>query len=383
LGLRFFWLVLAIALTAPVGSHAQYVGFGGVTNGASDCVGFETYRVTSLGDSGAGTFRDAVSQDCRLVLFDVAGTITLTQQLLMPRSYITVDGTSAPAPGITISAPNIRLAIEASSTLGDAHDIIIHHLRVVGAGGELEAADIFELDGQAAAVYNVVLDHITAVAASDGAFDVWGEVHDVTLSNNLVRDSIKAAHFSRPSQDRENFTIHRNVYARNNERQLRLRYNNRRIDFSNNVIYGWGWFEAGAAGLDLPSDPGYAPSLNIENNIYHYVSGFGTEDDAVKLESGSFPGAIFFAGNRLPPAENDAVSTSARVSIPGAAQVQKLDTSELADAVVLCAGTRYPTAEETLLLQQINSDLGGTGASSCQAPMPLVRPKPPAELTAS
>ncbi len=377
---RLPFMALLLATLLPGMSAAQYVGFGSATNGAADCSGFETYRISSLGDSGSGTFRDAVSQDCRLIVFDVAGTITLTQTLLMQHSFITIDGASAPAPGITISAPNIRLAIEASSSIGDAHDIIIHHLRVVGAGGDLEAADIFELDGQAASVYNIVLDHITAVAASDGAFDVWGDVHDVTISNNLIRDMVKAAHFSRSVQDRENFTIHRNVYARNNERQLRMRYNNRQIDFSNNVIYGWGWFEGGGAGLDLPSDAGYTPSLNIENNMYHFVSGFGRPDDAVKLNSSTFPGSIFFSGNQFPVGENDAVSTSGRTTIPATAQVQKLDVSELGDSVALCAGTAFPTAVETSLLQQINTDIGGTGIANCTGTPPLVDPSPPTNL---
>jgi hypothetical protein len=204
-------------------SSAQYVGFGSVTNGAADCPGYETYHVTNLTDSGPGSFRDAVSAGCRLVVFDVAGEIELTEKLLIQHSYLTVDGSSAPSPGITIYMPRIRMAIEAWSSIGDAHDIIIHHLRLVGAGGDLEAADLLELDGMDAVVYNVVLDHITAVAASDGAFDIYGEVRDVTLSYNLIRDMVKPAHLSRNVQDRENITLHANVFARNNERQVRIR----------------------------------------------------------------------------------------------------------------------------------------------------------------
>jgi hypothetical protein len=127
---------------------------------------------------------------------------------------------------------------------------------------------------------------------------------------------IKAAHFSRSVQERSNFTIHRNVYARNNERQIRMRYNNRTIDITNNVNYGWGWFEGGAAGLDLPSDSGYSPSINVEQNIYHHVQSKGSADNAILFDSRSFPGDIFFSGNRLPAGENDAVSTSAQIPIP-------------------------------------------------------------------
>jgi hypothetical protein len=372
--------VSLLALTFASMANAQYVGFGSVTNGAADCPGFETYRVTSLNDSGPGTLRDAVSADCRNIVFDVAGEIELADWLLIERSFLTIDGSSAPAPGITIYAPFIRFAIQANASIGDVHDIIIHHLRVVGAGGDQEAADILELDGQDAAVYNIVFDHITAVGASDGAFDIWGEVHDVTLSYNLSRDMIKAAHFSRDSDVRENFTIHGNVYARNNERQIRMRYNNRSIDITNNVVYGWGFYEGGAAGLDLPSDPGYSPSINFENNIYHLVPGNGSGDNAIIFNSGSFPGDIFFNGNQLPSGENDAVSTAGRTPIPAYAEVIKRPTSELAGSVVACAGTVFPTQEEVDLISEIRNAIGGSGGS-CDSIEPPRRPSAPQNLT--
>ena len=50
---------------------ANYEGFGSITNGALDAPGgYTTYHVTSLANSGAGTLRDAVSQDARYIVFD-------------------------------------------------------------------------------------------------------------------------------------------------------------------------------------------------------------------------------------------------------------------------------------------------------------------------
>jgi hypothetical protein len=158
-----------------------------------------------------------------------------------------------------------------------------------------------------------------------------------------------------------------------------MRYNNRSIDITNNVIYGWGWFEGGAAGLDLPSDPGYSPSINVENNIYHYVQSKGSEDNAILFDARSFPGDIFFSGNQLPVGENDAVSTSAQIPIPAYATVVKLDTNSLADAVVPCAGTRFPNGQEQVLLATIQEALGSS-SSTCQ---PDIRPRPPTDLSVS
>ncbi|MEJ2286736.1 MAG: hypothetical protein P8X85_24445, partial [Desulfobacterales bacterium] len=190
-----------------------------MTEGAkSSPTGYTTYRVTSLADSGSGSLRDALSQGKRYVVFDVAGTIRLNSTLNVPYSYITIDGASAPSPGITILQPgNSRTSIEAKSSIGAAHDIIIHHLRMDGdATSHSNDGDIWGLDGESAPVYNIILDHITATASPDGCFDVWENVHDVTISWNLITDTITALHLSTgdESQVRQRFSIHHNVFAR-------------------------------------------------------------------------------------------------------------------------------------------------------------------------
>lgn len=355
--------LLSIVLGATA-VQAAYDGYGSVTRGAEDCQGYETYRVDSLADAGPGSFRDAVSVGCRKVVFDVAGTINLRSDLLVAVSFLTVDGASAPPPGITLAAPQIRTAIEPRNSPGPAHDIIIQNLRITGTGQPRESADIWELDGSAHAVYHVILDHLTATGSSDGNFDIYAEVRDVTISNNLVVDSIQGGHFSRETPpNRERITMARNVYARNNERQLRMRYDNRSIDIVNNVVYGWGWFEGGAAGLDLPSDPGYRPSINVEGNVYHFVPGLsGNADEAVILDPSAFPGDIYFSGNILPRGEDDAQSTAARTPTPGYAQVAPIGASSLGDATVTCAGTHFPTRTESDLLAEISLAIGGSGS---------------------
>ena len=48
-------------------------GFGRYTLGARAVQNPEVYHVTTLDDSGAGSFRDAVSKSGRIIVFDVAG----------------------------------------------------------------------------------------------------------------------------------------------------------------------------------------------------------------------------------------------------------------------------------------------------------------------
>ena len=123
-------LALAVLATGSLAAAQEYEGFGAVTQGAlSSPTGYTVYRVTSLADSGAGTLRDAVSRGNRLVVFDVGGTIRLSNDLYIYESYITIDGSSAPAPGLTIEQPGeIVTAIYARSNR-PVHDVIIHTLR--------------------------------------------------------------------------------------------------------------------------------------------------------------------------------------------------------------------------------------------------------------
>ena len=344
---------ILIALLAPMTAVA-YEGFGAVTGGAEDAPGgYETYHVTSLANSGSGTLRDAVSQGARYIVFDVAGTITLTGSLYINDSYITIDGSSAPSPGITIvQTGTVGTVIEGAS------DIIIHHLRMDGQGTTNEnAGDIWGLDGGDTPVSNVVIDHVTALASTDGVFDLYREVSDVTLSWNLILDTSAAMLVKYGRKDR--ISIHHNVFAGNNERQPQLAHEIYQMDYVNNVVYGWGWTGYGY-GLRIADfgGPDDYPTLNVENNVYHYVSGHSVETSAIQRYK---DGKIYFGGNIFPAAETDDYSTSTQHVIPAYAEVTKYAATTLGDTVVPFAGTHYPTQEEQDLLAEIGTAIGGQG----------------------
>ncbi len=343
-------------------SPGAYEGYGAVTRGHEDCPDpWEEVVVTSLEDSGPGSLREALSDGCRLVTFELGGTITLASSLNLPYSHVTIDGSSAPEPGITILQPDgVATTLEAGNSTGPISDVIIHHLRMDGLGNgpasDLEGADIWGLDGEKNQVSRIIIDHVTAKGARDGVFDFWEDVDDVTLSWNLMFETVKMMHMSTNdiTSDRHRVSIHHNVFSGNNERQIRMRHDSE-VDYVNNVIWGWGWYESGAAGLHIAyNDSETNPSGNVIGNVFHYVEGLdGDPDDAIRWEQGADVGTFYFEDNALPGGEGDAVSNGTQQVIPSEAQVTTYAAAALGSEVVPSVGTHYPTAAETALLEEI------------------------------
>jgi hypothetical protein len=103
-------LLLAVAaLVAPaVAAGAGYEGFGESARGGQGGV---RVTVTSLADSGPGTLRDAVDgPGPRRIVFAVAGTIEARRRVVVQgKTGVTIDGASAPAPGITLAGAGLAL----------------------------------------------------------------------------------------------------------------------------------------------------------------------------------------------------------------------------------------------------------------------------------
>ncbi len=363
---------LAVAFLVPaerLAAQSPFEGFGAVTSGAASSPdGFTVFHVTSLADSGPGTLRDAVSQGKRRIVFDVAGTITIASDLNLYYSYTTIDGASAPAPGITIQQPGSLNTTIFARDAGGVHDVVVQHLRVDGmaGGAHTNRGDIFGMDGQQGPVSNVVIDHMTGVASSDGVFDLWGRVYNVTISWNLIMDTVTALHFSRPEDVRENVSIHHNVFARNNERQIRIKYDSR-LDFVNNVVWGWSWMSAGGAGLNVDTTHTVDPTLNAINN--YYFTSHGAPDEAVRFDGGIGTAKIYMSGNVVPSGEHDVTSTvPAPMPVPVAAQVTTQPATTLGDVVVPCVGMTFRTESEQTLLAEISRAIGGTAAVCVPAP---------------
>lgn len=161
---------LALVPSAATLAFPGAVGFGAVATGGT---GGTPYIVTNLNDSGAGSFRDAVSGANRTVTFAVSGYIRLASAVSLSND-LTINGTTAPAPGVGIMAAEVSAS--------DRHNIIIVGLRL--RQGSLDAdtgKSAFNMGGGS----NIILDHCSFAYGQWDSIDAVGTVN-VTVSNSII-----------------------------------------------------------------------------------------------------------------------------------------------------------------------------------------------------
>lgn len=255
-------LYLAIPLVAQ-DARAAYQGFGADTLGGE---GKPFYHVTNLNDSGAGSLRDALSQGNRYIIFDLGGEILLQRRLYVQGANITIDGFTAPYPGITLK--NYSLSITGEH---GAHDVIVRGIRIRGAGS---SADTEQTDGinVVKGAYNVVIDHVSIHGSEDGNLDIGTGAHDVTVSWSILAEPQGTQKNMLIKHQPSRITLHHNIFVRARQRNPQVAIDNAgtpatdtTVDMRNNLVWDWG----GGYGTLI----WYGSRANIVNNFYSNPSG--------------------------------------------------------------------------------------------------------------
>jgi hypothetical protein len=126
--------------------------------------GGSVYHVTTLADSGPGSFRDAVSRGGRTIVFDVGGYITL-YSAVSAASGLTIAGQTAPGGGIGLMGNELSFYGE--------NNIICRHFRV-RQGGSSTGSSAINIGAAAALANNMIFDHISV---EFGQWDSIDAVH--------------------------------------------------------------------------------------------------------------------------------------------------------------------------------------------------------------
>jgi pectate lyase len=346
-----------------VPAQAVYEGFGATTQGGT---GQPIVHVTNLNESGAGSLAAAVSASNRYVVFDVGGTIDAPGNIqIHGLSNITIDGTTAPAPGITLQ--NGGLIIESG-----AHDIIVKNIRVRNSGD-----DAFRVFGQPAS-FNIVFDHISAYEPGDGAVDITENSNNVTVQYSILRISNNNAGASLVGYGAHSVTYHHNL--------LWSPSRNPRVDFAsgngdctlwpgmtgrtgadvrNNIIWNWGANAGASFGYGVGPDG--TGTMNVVNNFFQangtYSIGLGKL--ALNYNASCSGGQAYTSGNVHGGTPVVNVNTQGNVATPFTApQVTTEPTCTAAAKVLQQAGARpLDSIDQTLISQVSLVNCPGVGSS--------------------
>src|SRR5688572_6361126 len=167
------------------GYRPHYQGYGVDTPGGRRGT---VCRVTSLDDRAAGavgTLRHCAERlsGPRFVIFEISGTINLTQGPLYVRNpFITIAGQTAPSPGVLIRGPGVII---------DTHDVVLQHLRIrVGNLPDEPIALWLRNDAT-----NVVLDHMSVswsvwTSVSVSAYTAGHPPGEITMMDSIVAESL-------------------------------------------------------------------------------------------------------------------------------------------------------------------------------------------------
>ena len=277
----------------PSGPAVAFPGALGFGKNATGGRGYAVYHVTSLDDSGTGSFRDAVSADNRIVVFDVGGYIVLKSPVSV-KSNLTIAGQTAPGDGVGVMAGEV--SYNAST------NVITRYFRFRQGllDSDSSKSGINLLDAS-----NLIFDHISIEFAQWNNIDASNK--NSTMTNITMQYSINAnptgqqfgAH---TEQTGGFFTWYGNLWANAHGRMPLAKCN---TQFVNNVVYNYQYAycagdTSGVFWHDLINNYFIAgPSTNSVGNYFYqlnagqtfYVSGNLADTNKDGTLNGTDPGS--------------------------------------------------------------------------------------------
>lgn len=246
--------------------QAEIPAFPGAEGGGAYSFGGRGGKVivvTSLADSGPGTFREACETGgARIIVFNVSGIIKLKTPVIIRAPYVTIAGQTAPGDGVCIAGETIW---------ANTHDVVVRHMRF--RRGETYVGRRDDSFG-GNPVGNIMIDHCSTswgldenisfyrhmFNPQDGSKDLKLPTVNVTIQNTISSQALDTYNHSFGSTlGGENCTFMRNLWANNAGRNPSIGWNGV-FNFVNNVIYNW---------VHRSVDGGdYTALYNMINNYY-------------------------------------------------------------------------------------------------------------------
>ncbi|PTY07900.1 hypothetical protein DB347_06635 [Opitutaceae bacterium EW11] len=231
-------------------------GFGANATGGR---GGSVYVVTTLADSGPGSFRDAVSQPNRYVVFAVGGVIKISSRIVV-KNNLTIAGQTAPGEGITIYGNGLSFS--------GASNTVTRYIRFrMGVGGDSGKDALGIANGN-----NLLFDHVTVSWGRDETFSINADdpanpPSNITLQDCMIEMGLQTHSAGGLMQTDGGVSIIRCLYIDNHTRNPKVKGVN---EFINCVVYNWG----GGGAYILGGDSVGQSYCNVVNN--YFISGPNT-----------------------------------------------------------------------------------------------------------
>ena len=281
------WIFTLPAFSAQPIAFPGALGFGAnATGGRAGSV----YHVTTLADSGAGSFRTAVSSGNRIVVFDVGGYISLVTAVSV-KSSITIAGQTAPGGGIGFKGGEISFA--------NSSNIICRYIRI------RPGSDTASTEDDALSLYraqNIICDHVSLEFAPwnniDGVSDDWQNypVTSITFQNSLIANPTGQQFGAHTESVNSTWSWFYNIFANSHNRNPLAKINTL---FINNVLYNY------QAGYTTHTSTEF--SHDIINNYFIFGPATGSDDTWFQIDNNQ---SIYYSGNLKDTDENGALSGS-------------------------------------------------------------------------
>ncbi|HEU5397061.1 MAG TPA: hypothetical protein VFV81_07830 [Verrucomicrobiae bacterium] len=224
---KIFFVAAAVCVAAPwaIGqANLAFTGAQGFGRFASGGSGGEIIHVTTLADAGPGSFREAVSQPHRIVVFDVGGIIRLKSNVAVS-SDLTLAGQTAPGDGICLYGRSISFSGE--------HNIVVRYLRFrEGIAGDRGKCSV-NLSGGS----DMIFDHCSIEWGRWDCLGLTRGSHDITFQYCIIGEGVDPQRFGSLSDTVTDITYSHNLWINNQSRNPKAKG---RIQYFNNVVYNWG-----------------------------------------------------------------------------------------------------------------------------------------------
>lgn len=227
-------------------------GWGASTPGGT---GGTNLVVTDLSDSGPGTLREALNAPFpRVITFAKGGVIQLASAIRVVSPYVTIDGSTAPVPGITITGVP---GINASLLFIRTHNMVLRYIRlrnaVAGSPGQGQVCLRY-----ASGSHDIIVDHCSLSWAQDEIVDAFISQNDVGLIFSITHQYCIISETLLPhststlfsgtmdysvtpplerNRDVSHISFHHNLLAHNGHRNPQVATDITEV--INNIVYNW------------------------------------------------------------------------------------------------------------------------------------------------